>query len=930
MKHPFRFRNMYRVRPPQALAVLFWLGVLSFPSLAAKTGNNLLTTAIKLRLEANAPVVIDPDIITLKLLSVPLEVDANNRASALIQLRRELMPLALKVTEQDGIIWITKADIEPDLSQQIALVVNSKNPQLLARALALQTTQRPSDLRLKKLAEMADFMNRQFALPLEARKFIENQKKTIKHLLWLKRNAEAGSTLSPPNPAEAEKCQREIEEKQEKVMQYISRVTDQLKASDFDPGNPVSAPPAIYAVSDTIPPVLFQKLAFENAVMHVRVLEELFRAWPDFGFSQDSQALRDIQSGLRGRLDAIKKSQIDNQLQVERYMDLLQRAGLLDGSAASGMTASPTTGVAAANELYNVFEDQREAVRIAIGKNIMQDLEKVSRSITDGKSAAVKEGNISELYLLGEKELQNAVEAFGPPAVSIRAYRPAGHERLGAVTGLTVRGKTGKGGTDTFSVQLQPLGAADSSERSLQNILGSPDKVVAINTSADLAVLDGILLGKGGAHVATADAALGGGGMIGSVSEALELVKNDYDPALFKNRITLGFDKNFDILFAGDSAGVAMALAALSRVKSKPLDSRLMVTGAVRQFGDVRPVGGIYAKGTAALEAGALALLMPVSNLGGMLNLPVSQIITRHFVSLERFKDAANLSLVVATPDGQAALEAICLFNYAVVALSNDMTAEALALCEKAVIAYPNHISAQVLRSLISATGVTISSDEKVNSLALQAKAFANLMTTNQAVISSGSTSTVGGAPQPVMAVILPDFTVANIKAEDAFAMLNDKAKAASGQSPNINIRKKNPYFSNTINLSIQNKTVEEVLKELCELCEASFEIKGSAVVVESLQSPIPADVSALVIPDYTVSGLDPAEAFKLLASKAQEVSGKSVNISIESHENFWTDLAITLSMQRKTFKEIIEQLCAICDATMEQRGDSFVIKVVK
>ena len=67
-------------------------------------------------------------------------------------------------------------------------------------------------------------------------------------------------------------------------------------------------------------------------------------------------------------------------------------------------------------------------------------------------------------------------------------------------------------------------------------------------------------------------------------------------------------------------------------------------------------------------------------------------------------------------------------------------------------------------------------------------------------------------------------------------------------------------------------------------------------------------------------------EAFKHLADKASEISGKPVNVVIDSKSNLFRTLSINLSLQRRTFKEILDQLCLICDATAEQRGDAFVV----
>jgi len=893
---------------------------------AAESGNNLLATALQLRMNSIAPVVIDPDVLDLKLLTTDIRIEAKDRSSAVAQLKSQLEPWGLSVYDQDGIVWVTKRDAEADLSREIALVVNSKNYQQLAGALAGQARTN-SDPRLAKLAEMAKFMADQSKIPGETRELIEEKTKKIKSLQFMQKNAITGSSLTPPDPARAAGLELDIDKERNEVREYYDKLKDQFLSSAFDANDPASAPPAIYATQELLPLVLYNRIALDSELFYVESMDLLLRAGTSLAFDKTDTDQKKA-AELRSRIDGIKRDQADNKKLLGEYMNLLERAGLVSGVANQKSLASSGLGVEAANKLFNDFGDQREAVRVAIGQNIIGQLEVLTRSLRGGKANFISATDPKELYLFGSQEIATANEHLGAP-IRLEPYSPAEHQRIGAVTGLSVKGSLGQ--TSVRSVQLEPLPKGVSSARSIGNIFGSKDQVVAINTTADVAKFGDMLLTKDGSVNTSLSSYFGSDGFIGSIGEALGLIRNEYDPAIFKSKVVVQLDGNFDIMHTGDSAGLSIALAALSRIKSRPVDNRVMVTGAVRQFGDVRSVGAVYLKGIAAMDAGALCLLVPVSTLDQVFNLPSAKVLTRHVIALQQFREAAGIARVDVTEKDQPSLEAICLYNFALAALTVGKLPEAAALCRLSVDAYPEHVSAQLLKASLAAAAIAPAPAGSISGLANRAKSFANQMTTDQIIISGGgSAGSDTGTQDGVMAAIIPNFTVADITVEEAFMQLNDRAKAASGQSPNINIRKKNPYFTNIANLSIQNKTVLEILKELCELSDAKFERRGSAIVVDSLQSPIPADVSALVIPDYTVSNTNPEDAFKLLATKAEEVSGKKVNITIESHENIWTDLAITLSMQRKTFKEVIDQLCAICDATVEQRGDSFVVKVIK
>ncbi len=81
----------------------------------------------------------------------------------------------------------------------------------------------------------------------------------------------------------------------------------------------------------------------------------------------------------------------------------------------------------------------------------------------------------------------------------------------------------------------------------------------------------------------------------------------------------------------GPSAGVSMAVAIYSAVTGIPVNNLVAMTGELSIQGHVRPVGGVFAKVEAAVDAGAKTVLIPAGNyqerladVEGILVLPVN------------------------------------------------------------------------------------------------------------------------------------------------------------------------------------------------------------------------------------------------------------------------------------------------------------------
>ncbi|HEY4391363.1 MAG TPA: ATP-dependent protease LonB [Paenibacillus sp.] len=103
----------------------------------------------------------------------------------------------------------------------------------------------------------------------------------------------------------------------------------------------------------------------------------------------------------------------------------------------------------------------------------------------------------------------------------------------------------------------------------------------------------------------------------------------------------------------GPSAGLAIATAVASAIKSIPVDHRIAMTGELGIYGNAKPVGGVVAKVEAAFQAGATTVLIPKENwqslfegLDGLRVIPVESIneVFQHVFGPEMQKDLGLMS----------------------------------------------------------------------------------------------------------------------------------------------------------------------------------------------------------------------------------------------------------------------------------------------
>jgi ATP-dependent Lon protease len=105
----------------------------------------------------------------------------------------------------------------------------------------------------------------------------------------------------------------------------------------------------------------------------------------------------------------------------------------------------------------------------------------------------------------------------------------------------------------------------------------------------------------------------------------------------------------------GPSAGVAMLLALVSLLSSKPVRPDVAMTGEISLRGLVLPIGGVKEKVLAALRAGITTVMLPKRNEKDLEDVPLDARARLQFVFLERVDDAIRCAIGELADKGQRA-----------------------------------------------------------------------------------------------------------------------------------------------------------------------------------------------------------------------------------------------------------------------------------
>ncbi|MEP6679688.1 MAG: endopeptidase La, partial [Betaproteobacteria bacterium] len=101
----------------------------------------------------------------------------------------------------------------------------------------------------------------------------------------------------------------------------------------------------------------------------------------------------------------------------------------------------------------------------------------------------------------------------------------------------------------------------------------------------------------------------------------------------------------------GPSAGMAIFVALVSLLTSRPVRSDVAMTGEISLRGLVLPIGGVKEKVLAALRAGITTVILPARNRRDLEEIPAEARAKLDIVWVEQVDDAVAAALAAATPD---------------------------------------------------------------------------------------------------------------------------------------------------------------------------------------------------------------------------------------------------------------------------------------
>lgn len=767
---------------------------------------NLLEAALLLRTKFNTSISVDPELLTSKNLTRTVQVDATSAETALRSLESALAANGISVTRIGTEYWVGSSEMEADRGKDIDLLLNATNYTTLVAQLQRELKPSPQTTELLQMARLlSGNESRYFATQ---RQIAMDYAPKLKNLNFKIRNAASGSSLSAPNPSAAQALAMERDEVVTEIVQRASDAAAQFISALNDP------PSEIAALANTVPDVVFEKISADNLMILLRTYELYTNAAGSLGISVSS----DEQQSTKTAIERIRKIQQVNSAKVGEYRGLIVKAGLQSGVVGSATMSA----LDASLKLFDDHNDRRQAVRRAIGAKIMTQLAAVVVEIRS-KAVSAKIPMPDTLFMFDANEgrqLKELAKSGSPVTAQPNSYALGNYGRVGASSILAVVAQGKRGEVGSISIELEPKASRSTDPPvSLENIFGSASKQVSIHTSDSEAHLDSYFMA--------------------SVKDAFDLIQKNYDPKLFDSSISVAFDDTVGIAVGGDSAGVAIGLATLSRTKNIPLDRRIVMTGSIRRYGDVRPVGGVYQKGTAALDDGCVALMLPSQNMENLFYLPVVKVLATHVFTINDFREATGVVQLGAEKDNLAAARSIKLYNYALLAALNGLYGEALAFSQAASEASKTHFSSKVMSMLLRAAEVKPVNSPMVSQIVMEAAILPPSSSgVEQGAVNSAAPQTTqqsGSAPSSSpLATLIPEFAASGITGANALNKLVEEARKVTGMPINIVMQDldQTKLGSTQINLYFKEVTFMEILEQICAIGKAKFEEKNGLITI--------------------------------------------------------------------------------------------------
>lgn len=104
----------------------------------------------------------------------------------------------------------------------------------------------------------------------------------------------------------------------------------------------------------------------------------------------------------------------------------------------------------------------------------------------------------------------------------------------------------------------------------------------------------------------------------------------------------------------GPSAGAAIATSLISLMTNIPIKCNVAMTGAISQYGEVMPIGGLAEKMDGALQDGADTVLVPRDNEGDLDDVPESVKSKLNIIVVDTIEDVLEHALAAPLPGAQA------------------------------------------------------------------------------------------------------------------------------------------------------------------------------------------------------------------------------------------------------------------------------------